>query len=139
MAMTRLYGTIVVGLALTLPTAAEAKSAAERLADFEASFERTGEMETCLLLHRIRDTRVIDERHILFRTGVSRYYLNTLPHACGSLAIHRGFVIDQQLTKLCDVDWITVIQGPPDRHGHFQGPGCGLGQFERLEKIETDE
>ena len=139
MAMTRLYGTMVVGLALALATAAQAKTTAERLADFEASFERTGEMETCLLLHRIRDTRVIDGRHILFRTGVSRYYLNTLPYACSSLAVHRGFVIDQQLTKLCDVDWITVIQGPPDRQGHFQGPGCGLGRFERVEKIDANE
>ena len=137
--MSRLYGTIVVGLAWALATAAEAKTAAERRADFEASFVRTGEVERCLQLHRIRDTRVIDTQHILFRTGVSRYYLNTLPRACGSLTIDRGFVIDQQLTKLCDVDWITVIQGSPDRHGYFQGPGCGLGRFERVEKIDVDE
>ena len=106
--MTRPYGIMLVGLALALCTAVEAKTAAERLADFEASFERTGEMENCLQLYRIQDTRVIDGRHILFRTDVSRYYVNTLPRACSSLSVHRSFVIRPQPTRLCNLDWITV-------------------------------
>ena len=130
---------MIVASTVALAAAAQAKTAAERLADFEASFVRTGEVENCLQLHRIHDTRVIDTQHILFRTGVSRYYLNTLPRACGSLIANRGFVIDPHLTKLCDVDWITVIQGPINHDGHFQGPGCGLGQFERVEKIDATE
>jgi hypothetical protein len=93
--MTCPRGIMVAWLTVALATVVEAKAVAERLADFEASFVRTGEVESCLQLHRIHDTRAIDTQHILFRTGVSRYYLNTLPHAFGSLTVHRGFVIDQ--------------------------------------------
>lgn len=130
---------MVAGLALAFATAAHAKTAAERLADFDTSFKRTGEVERCLSLHRIHDTRIIDERHILFRIDVSHYYLNTLPRACTPLNLNRGFVIRTRLTKLCDVDWITVIEPPFNRHGHFQGPVCGLGHFERVEKIGANE
>ena len=137
--MHRLKVVIVAGLTLASATTAQARTPAERLADFEAGFAHTGEVERCLQLHRIRDTRVIDERHILFRTGVSRYYLNTLPQACGALTMDRGIAIDPRSTRLCDVDWITAIQGPPDHEGRFRGPGCGLGRFERVERIDLDE
>ena len=130
---------MIFALALALAVSAEAKTAAERLAGFEASFERTGETERCLSLHRIRDTRVVDERHILFRIGARAYYVNTLPHACGALTVDRGFVIGPELTRLCDVDWITVVVGPVSRDGPVQGPSCGLGQFERVEKIDARE
>ena len=116
--------------------AADARRSEEHWAEFQARFERTGETERCLMRHGIIETRVIDKRHILFRTGVSRYYLNTLPHECASLDHAHAIGIDTPTSNLCDIDSVKVLD--PGFHrlpgGRLIAPACGFGEFERVEK-----
>ena len=121
--------------------AADARRSEEHWADFQARFERTGQIERCLMRHRIIETRVIDNRHILFRTGVNRYYLNTLPHECASLDHARTIGIDTPTSNLCDVDSVKVLDTAFHRSPgrRLIGPTCGLGRFERVEKRTAAE
>ncbi len=94
-----------------------------------AGFEPTGEIRKCLPAHEIRETRVLDDRTILFRAHVSDYYLNRLPRECPELKLEGRFAYKLRGTDdLCDIDTITVL------NSSGTGPACLLGKFEALKK-----
>ncbi|MEQ8233119.1 MAG: hypothetical protein RLW61_07895 [Gammaproteobacteria bacterium] len=117
--------------------AAFARAAAERAAAsptawLDGEWRRTGERMRCLSLARIRATRVLDERHILFRVGAGTWYLNALPRDCHALDRHDALWLDTRTPRLCDLDWVRVIEPPAGIAP--RGPACGLGVFERVER-----
>lgn len=87
-----------------------------------------GPATDCLLLSRIRETRVQDDRTIDFRLTGGDIYRNTLPYGCPTLGAERRFSYQTSLSQLCRVDIIHVLirNGP----GVTEGAACGLGQFQ---------
>ncbi len=112
--------------AIALAGASFAASPAEKLAQYQP----TGKKVTCLETYQIRETDVIDNQNIVFRTSGNVYYLNTLPHRCSGLKMQDGFSYTLRgLNKLCNVDVITPVK----TGGAIYGP-CPLGEFQEVTK-----
>jgi hypothetical protein len=131
--------TALASVATLLFTAAPcaALTPAERLARFEATFAPTGETTRCLSLAALDHTRIIDDRHILFRVGVDTHYVNVLPRPCRGLSHRDALVIDSRNGRLCDVDWVRAVDSALPFGFGLRGPACGLGEFVRLERREA--
>ena len=119
-------GTTLAACACVVSVSSPAPDATPAIPD---GFEPTGQVRKCLPSHEIRETRVIDPRTILFRVGVSKYFLNRLPHDCPELKLEQRFTYTLRGTNdLCDIDAITVL------NSSGTGAGCLLGKFEELKK-----
>jgi len=92
----------------------------------------TGEPVSCIMPHNIRSTRIIDDQTIDFTMTNGTIYRNTLPYRCPSLAIEERFSYKLSTSQLCSVDIITVLHNFGG--GLSQGPSCGLGMFQKMEK-----
>lgn len=95
----------------------------------------------CLSLIRIRSIDILDNQHLIFETSGRKKYLNTLPHKCLGLDKHSTIMYRTALSKLCDLDMITVLDTIGG--GFMRGPSCGLGKFEpigddQLEALKSD-
>lgn len=77
-------------------------------------------ISTVGLRSQVRSDSVIDF------TVKGRTYRNTLPQSCPGLGLERRFAYSLPTPRLCDVDIVTVLQGP----GLSGGPSCGLGKFQ---------
>jgi len=96
--------------------------------------DRTG--RRCVNVHRIRSTDVIDERTILFRMRGGEVLANYLSHDCPSLAREERFSYEVRTSQLCNVDFITVIQGFGS--SLRRGVSCGLGFFYPITAEEAE-
>lgn len=85
------------------------------------------EPEKCLSLNSIKSTEIIDERHIVFHMRNGDTYYNQLPHRCGGLRRDDTIMYRPTMNRLCDLDFITVLNS--GGFGFIQGPSCGLGKF----------
>ncbi len=83
--------------------------------------------ETCLQITDISTTKVIDDQTILFKTRGNHWYKNQLPHKCPGLKSNDKFLYKTSLSKLCNVDMITVLISSGS--SMMQGASCGLGLF----------
>src|SRR5690606_11183576 len=83
--------------------------------------------ETCLQITDICTTKVVDDQTILFKTRGNQWYKNQLPHKCPSLKSNDKFLYKTSLSKLCNVDMITVLISSGS--SMMQGASCGLGLF----------
>ncbi len=116
---------ICLGAVLVTVTSAQARIDITYL----DKFERTGEIENCIRNNRIKETKILDNETILFRTVGNTWYLNKLPHSCGGLRIENGFAYSTGgAPLLCSVDMI-----------HTRFKPCGLGQFERIVRKPKDD
>lgn len=95
-----------------------------------------GEPVNCLSINRIRETRVIDDRTIDFRTSNGQIYRNTLPNSCPGLNMERSFTYRTSQSQLCNVDIITVLH--TGGGGPYRGASCGLGQFVPVKPADED-
>jgi hypothetical protein len=94
----------------------------------------------CLDLVRIKDTDIIDNRHIVFELTGGKRYLNTLPHACPGLGRNDPYLLRTSGHQICDLDIITILHSIG--FGYTPGASCGLGPFEpvteaQIEMLET--
>lgn len=121
---------LALGLSFVPLSAMAGGDKAEKLAKALEKYEKTGKVERCVTLNRIRTSRVIDDNHILFIMKGKKAYLNTLPHRCSRLGFERSFSYKVSFNQLCNVDIITVF----DSTGGIQGPSCGLGKFVEYKK-----
>ncbi len=113
---------------LALAGASLAASSEEKL----ARYQPTGKKISCVETYQIRETDVIDNQNVLFRTNGNKYYMNHLPNRCSGLKIQDGFSYTLRgLNKLCNVDVIT----PVSTGGAVYGP-CPLGDFEEVTKVD---
>ena len=118
-----------LGLAVSSSMVALAGSGSSERAPKELDkYQRTGEVKSCLRLHEISSTRILDSRHILFKARGGDTYLNKLPHRCGGLRRNDGFAYKVSGSRLCSVDTIEVLD--------FGGI-CSLGSFQKLELRES--
>ncbi len=125
---------LLVGIAtLAVATAAGAFGPAERRAKELAAYQSAGEPVNCISTTRIRSTNIIDNQTIDFKMSGGKVYRNTLPYSCPGLASEDRFSYRTSINQLCSVDTIRVLQ---NFGGHLsEGPGCGLGKFQPVEKV----
>lgn len=93
-----------------------------------------GEPVSCITPSRIRSTNVRDDRTIDFEMINGDIYRNTLPYSCPSLGFEEKFSYKLSTNNLCSVDIIYVLHSYG--WGLTEGPGCGLGTFQKMEKPE---
>jgi len=91
--------------------------------------------ERCIDTRRISSTDVVDAHNILFYMRGGVIYRNTLPHKCTALARENRFSYRTTISRLCDIDMITVLYDFGS--GLSQGPSCGLGRFYPISKDEA--
>lgn len=129
---------LMVLLSVAASTSVAEPSAAEkRLAKLKEQFIETGETQNCINTRHIRQLKIIDKQHILFRLSHNNYMVNKLPRACHGL--RRGVTIAYSPVsmQLCSVDTVAVLDDFFSRRGLF-GPRCGLGQFTQLKMRDND-
>lgn len=126
-----LAGLALAAAAVLIPTQSSAEDEIPRWQQAEA----VGEPESCIPLAQIRNTRVHDDRTIDFHMTGGRVYRNTLPQDCSGLGFEEAFSYETSLSRLCSSDIITVVR---TAGGGFNGPSCGLGQFQPVEFPERE-
>lgn len=121
---------IALGLFL-IPAMAMSKDTKEdKMAKALEKYDKTGEVENCVRVSAIHQTRVIDDYNILFIMKGKKAYLNTMKYRCSRLGFEKSFSYQVHVNQLCSVDTITVF----DSSGGIQGPSCGLGKFTEYTK-----
>ncbi|RXR30932.1 hypothetical protein [Sphingobium fluviale] len=93
-----------------------------------------GEPIDCINPRLIRSTHVRDDQTIDFEMNGNTIYRNTLPYKCSGLGFEERFSYKLSTSQLCSVDIITVLQSFGG--GLSQGPSCGLGKFQKMEKAK---
>ncbi len=129
--ITLMAACVALSACATASTYEMSEDVAARLAEFEP----TGSVESCLNSSSISQITPLDGRNFLVQVGVSQYYLNKVNGNCSGA--ERSFNRLQYTTstsQLCRNEIITVV----DNSSGFTVSSCGLGSFEKLEKIETE-
>ncbi len=93
--------------------------------------------EKCLLLNRIRHTRVVDQQTVLFYLSGNEIYKNALPHKCGALRPNEAFLYKSSINQICSVDTITPLMSTGG--GYMASTSCGLGSFELIDKDAAEK
>lgn len=91
--------------------------------------------ERCIDTRRISKTVVVDAQTIVFHMRGGEIYRNDLPNKCTSLAREKRFSYRSTISRLCNVDVITVLYSMGS--GLTSGPSCGLGKFYPITKEEA--
>lgn len=100
------------------------------------AFDRTP--QDCVTLSRVRTTRVVDDRTILFfMRNRNVVYRNDLPRECPRLARENRFSYESRFGRLCDVDLIRVLETFGARIQ--TGAACRLGKFHPITPQEADD
>jgi hypothetical protein len=92
--------------------------------------------ERCIDTRRISRTEIVDAENILFYMRGGVIYRNTLSHKCTALAREKRFSYKTTISRLCDIDVITVLYSMGS--GLTSGPSCGLGKFYPVSKEEAE-
>ncbi len=92
-----------------------------------------GERTSCINIINILDTRVLDNKTILFETDMNKVYINRLPYQCPGLKMEGSFSYSTILSKLCGQDIIRVL----DEAGGITTSECGLGEFVLLKGVNN--
>lgn len=126
---------LVIGVALSACTTASTYEMSEKVSARLAEFEPTGATDSCMSTSRINQIVALDEKHLLVRVGASRYYLNKVSGRCsGADRSSNRLQYSTSTGQLCRNEIIQVV----DNSGGFLVGSCSLGDFERLEKIESE-
>ena len=89
----------------------------------------------CLNLAQINHVEILDKQHIAFEMNNGDHYMNVLPKPCLSLHRDRALMYKTSLSKLCDLDIITVLDS---MGGGYEPVGsCGLGDFNQSSEDEV--
>ena len=78
----------------------------------------------CVPLRMIRQTRILDDKTILFEMRSGEIWRNELPYDCHGLKREDRFGYKTSMDQLCSTDLITVLPTMG-----IAGPTCGLGEF----------
>ncbi|MEO1167849.1 MAG: hypothetical protein AAFW97_03960 [Pseudomonadota bacterium] len=124
-------GLAIAVAAVAIPTQSSAEDEIPRWQQAQS----VGDTESCIPLNRIRRTEVHDDQTIDFHMSGGDIYRNTLPHDCNGLGFEEAFSYETSLSRLCSSDIITVVR---TAGGGFNGPSCGLGQFQPIEFPEDE-
>ena len=98
-------------------------------------YQLTGDKERCFNVTRIRNSRPLDDFHLLFTLRNGDKYLNRLSNRCSGLKIEGTYTYTTGLAKLCKLEIITVLN---TNTGTRRG-SCGVGTFEKIEQVASAE
>ena len=118
---------------LMVSVSAQAFAQSDKVIDLLSSYEKTGEAMTCLPLHSVRDTDVVDDYALLVETN-GAVYLNELNGRCAGLAREERYSRQSSTNSMCRGDIIRVVNS----FGHTLG-SCSLGAFEKLKTLPETE
>lgn len=90
----------------------------------------------CVPVSQIRNTRIVDDRNILFYMTGKTIYQNILPRQCHGLARENRFSYRVSTGQLCQIDSIQILYNL----GSDLRPGssCQLGYFQEITKEDAD-
>ena len=91
--------------------------------------------ERCVNMRTVSRTEIIDDQTILFYMRGGEIYRNYLPHRCSGLAREERFSYSTTVSRLCDMDTITVLYS--HGVGLSSGASCGLGKFYPISEEEA--
>ncbi|WP_262690730.1 hypothetical protein [Kordiimonas aestuarii] len=106
----------------------------KRLARVMDDYKLTGKTKSCVPLRFLRDSTIIDDQTIFFKSVGKRAYINRMSHKCPRLASEERFMYSTSISSLCRMEIITVLDGFGRQWG-----SCGLGEFEEMEKLTDAE
>jgi hypothetical protein len=90
----------------------------------------------CINVSRIRSTKVVDDRNILFYARGSTIYHNILPRRCPGLKREGRFSYRTTTGSLCQLDSIRVLYN--SGIGLNEGASCTLGLFHEVTKEDAE-
>ena len=126
-------GILACGLAGGLALSGLAIAAAKEKKP-DVPIRNIGEPVSCVSIRQIQSTKVIDDKNIDFKMNGGKILRNTLPYSCPGLNFEDAFTYRLSGSQLCHVDTIRVLER---RGGNLEeGAGCGLGKFQRIEKVK---
>ncbi len=134
-----LVSRIVIGGLIAAVTATSASALllgreSDRAQELLSQYEKTGETVNCISLRRVKDTDAVDDYTMLIEASGGDMYLNELSGRCIGLSFEQRYIHKASQSQMCRGDIIQVI----DAFGKPRG-SCGLGDFEKLSKIENPE
>ena len=121
--------TVMTALALTLWLAgcASTKDAEEPEDPFALyGFEQEGG-EYCIPMNRIKTTRILSNRVIVFEMKGGESYINILPATCPGLRPNRPLMYETRQAQLCHVDIVRLLD--PSSVDFRPMGSCSLGRF----------
>ncbi|MGZ8346721.1 MAG: hypothetical protein ACXWUP_06375 [Allosphingosinicella sp.] len=102
--------TMIAGAVLVAVTPAAASTPEENEAELERALEGrvAGEPGSCIHLHRVRSSRVINDTAILYDAG-STLYLQRPRSGASSLNRWDTLVTRSYSTRLCSIDTVNIV------------------------------
>ena len=100
-----------------------------------AGYGLTGDVEKCFRTTSIKSSRPLDDYHLVFTMRNGDRYLNRLSNRCSGLRMEGTYAYKTGLTQLCHLQIIDVI----DTSVGGRRGSCGLGKFEKIEKVASSE
>jgi|TARA_B100000315_G_scaffold126124_1_gene115902 hypothetical protein len=105
--------------------------------DIEAILSQTSDKDDyvesprCLRLHRIRDVKVLDERHVAFQTGRNQFYLVQMQRRCPGLTRDTTIAYSTGSGRVCQLDslYAVIRFGPMTER---MGPPCLIPGFQEI-------
>lgn len=98
----------------------------ELLTEASESEEYAGERVDCIQSRSIRDTRILDNRHIVFEMPGNTYYLVQFQHRCPQLRRTSTLIYETRANRLCRLDFIKAANS---LHAGDVGPPCSIPGF----------
>jgi hypothetical protein len=85
----------------------------------------------CLRLHKIRNVKVIDERHVAFQTGRDEFYLVQMEYRCPGLERNATVAYSTNSSRVCQLDQLHAVirYGPTTER---LGPACSIPGFQAI-------
>ena len=101
-----------------------------------AGYKLTGDVEKCFRTTRIKSSRPLDDFHLVFTLRNGDRYLNRLSNRCSGLRMEGAYAYKTGLSQLCHLQIIDVISTSA---GGGRRGSCGLGKFEKIEKVASSK
>ncbi|MEM8769467.1 MAG: DUF6491 family protein, partial [Pseudomonadota bacterium] len=100
----------------------------EALLNESSSAEEYTERERCINTRSVRNTEVLDDRHIVFELSSKRYYLVQFKHRCFRLRPRSTVIYETRSNQLCRLDAIRAGDGSMLSSTDI-GPPCSIPGF----------
>ncbi len=91
------------------------------------------ETERCLTARDIRNTEILDDRHIVFEISRKRFYLIQFPYPCPGMRRNASLVYETRVGQLCQLDQIRAFEPGPG----IPNPPCTLPGFMPVEQEQV--
>ena len=120
-----------------METAAEKLEAAEEVPlDLETILNSSAEKDDyvevtrCIPRHKIREVKVLDEKHVTFQVGRDKYYLVQMERRCPGLRRNSTVSFETGGTRVCTSDRIRSVIDMGLTHR--LGPACRIPGFQEI-------